>query len=416
MASSGIRVGAFEYLKLKHITPIYKDNDEKKKEIIAAKLVVYAGEPEEYITFMTPEAYQALQEYIAFRELHKEVITGESWVMRDKFPTTSEWHAANKSMATNPQKLDAEAIKKLLQRALKVQGLRKPLSEGEHRHEFKTTHAFRKFFKTNAERAMKTLNVEVLMGHDNGIHDNYYDQYEEVLQEEYLKAVEFLTINTNQKVGVQVQKQFTALTEKYEQENYAILGRLTEKEKEAETMKKRLEEIEKNQEQVIRTAKSLSRLESYLEMHNDKKIPETLETLLSDYLEPDPDPDMGSPFTPEEYAKRNRELPELAAALRKLRMERLQKPCQKCGQPMKNGLPVIKEQNDKNNNNNNNDNDFSFESLVGTVMNKFQLCGKCSEEKVLECFNNGRRNGGGNAKGYAELMKLYEEASVVDKL
>ena len=67
--SSGIRVGAFDYLKLKHVIPITKDEEEdkessnNKKELIAAKLIVYAGEPEEHITFITPEAYQTIQEY-----------------------------------------------------------------------------------------------------------------------------------------------------------------------------------------------------------------------------------------------------------------------------------------------------------------------------------------------------------------
>ena len=39
MASSGIRVVAWNYLKWKHITPLARDG-----QIIAAKLVVYACE------------------------------------------------------------------------------------------------------------------------------------------------------------------------------------------------------------------------------------------------------------------------------------------------------------------------------------------------------------------------------------
>jgi integrase len=39
MASSGIRVGAWNYLKWKHIIPIQKNG-----QIIAAKLIVYAGD------------------------------------------------------------------------------------------------------------------------------------------------------------------------------------------------------------------------------------------------------------------------------------------------------------------------------------------------------------------------------------
>ena len=44
MVSSGIRLGSWNYLKWKHITPIKKDD-----KIIAAKIVVYQGDPEEYL-------------------------------------------------------------------------------------------------------------------------------------------------------------------------------------------------------------------------------------------------------------------------------------------------------------------------------------------------------------------------------
>lgn len=55
MASSGIRVGAWNYLRWKHVSP--KTNE--KGELEAAKLLVYVGEAEEYYTFITPEAYNA---------------------------------------------------------------------------------------------------------------------------------------------------------------------------------------------------------------------------------------------------------------------------------------------------------------------------------------------------------------------
>jgi len=53
MASGGFRLGAWDYLRWKHISPI----NNEKEEVIAAKLLVYADEPEEYYTFITPEAY-----------------------------------------------------------------------------------------------------------------------------------------------------------------------------------------------------------------------------------------------------------------------------------------------------------------------------------------------------------------------
>jgi integrase len=61
--STGIRVGAWDYIRWKHITPIKNE----KGVLIAAKLVVYAGEPEEYFSFMTPEAYNSVKEWMEFR-------------------------------------------------------------------------------------------------------------------------------------------------------------------------------------------------------------------------------------------------------------------------------------------------------------------------------------------------------------
>ena len=64
MASSGIRVGAWDYLQWGHIRPIEHTNG----EVIAAKMIVYAGEDEEYFTFISPEALRALQEWMSYRQ------------------------------------------------------------------------------------------------------------------------------------------------------------------------------------------------------------------------------------------------------------------------------------------------------------------------------------------------------------
>jgi hypothetical protein len=59
-ASGGFRLDAWDYLHWKHVSPITNE----KGEVIAAKLRIYAEEPEEYYTFITTEAYFALKDWM----------------------------------------------------------------------------------------------------------------------------------------------------------------------------------------------------------------------------------------------------------------------------------------------------------------------------------------------------------------
>lgn len=62
MATSGIRLGAWDYLRWGNIKPI-----RSKDIVIAAKITVYAGDDEEYFSFITPEAYHTLENWICLK-------------------------------------------------------------------------------------------------------------------------------------------------------------------------------------------------------------------------------------------------------------------------------------------------------------------------------------------------------------
>jgi hypothetical protein len=193
MVSSGIRLGAWAYLKWKHVIPILKNDN---NIVIAAKVIVYAGEPDEYFTFCTPEAYFALKDWMDFRFTYGELVTGESWLMRNKWRTANIKYAARVGLASAPQPLKINGIKSLLHHIYFKQGIRPILQKGQNRHEFKTVHGFRKFFKTVCEQSeMKPANVELLIGHDIGISSSYYKPTESQLLEDYLKVVNSLTID-----------------------------------------------------------------------------------------------------------------------------------------------------------------------------------------------------------------------------
>jgi len=229
MASSGIRLGAWDYLRWKHIIPM----NNEKGDIIAAKIIVYGGDTEEYYAFITPEAYRALKEWMDFRESYGERLHIESWIMRDLWRTTNINYGARWGLAKYPKKLKSSGIKRIIERALWEQGLRKPLTKGEKRHEWKAAHGFRKFYKTRTEQIMKPINVEITMGHNIGLSSCYYKPTEKEVLQDYVKAIDLLTIsNTSNRL----EKEITKLNERNNENQYIISG-IYEKEREIDGLK-----------------------------------------------------------------------------------------------------------------------------------------------------------------------------------
>ena len=189
MASSGIRIGAWDSMTWGDVKPT-----EKGGKVVAAKLRVYPGDREEYSTFITGESYRALKEYMDYRASQGEKIGANSPVLRDLFHPDR----GGKGEPHLPKRLAANGVKRLLEDALKATGLRAKLPEGKRRHDWQGAHGFRKFFKSQAERHMKSLHVEIMLGHNVGLAENYYRPSDDDLLADYLKAVPDLTILESQ--------------------------------------------------------------------------------------------------------------------------------------------------------------------------------------------------------------------------
>jgi hypothetical protein len=260
MCSSGIRLGAWDYLKWKHVIPItnsqylhlkkQKEEDENghsnititsddESKIIAAKLIVYndgEGDHHQHFSYITPEADYALKEMIDYREqVQGEKITGESWLITNE----------KVGFATAPKKLTYNGLRRVLNRTLKKEGLRSVLPKGKRRYEWKQSHGYRKFFETYAGSVMHPYNVKMLIDHKlEGSENSYWKPTEMSLLEDYLKAISKLTINNQDNIDKSIlQKEVAELTEKSEEANYVLMGKLAEKEKEAEQTKKELKEV-----------------------------------------------------------------------------------------------------------------------------------------------------------------------------
>ena len=110
MISSGIRSGSWDYMKWKDITPV-KENE----RVVAAKLNAFNTKTNRYyLTFITPEAYYHVKEWMNFRKVNNESITDESWVMRDLWHMKSQRFGNYLGLGTLPEKLSNSGIRMLI--------------------------------------------------------------------------------------------------------------------------------------------------------------------------------------------------------------------------------------------------------------------------------------------------------------
>ena len=184
MASSGVRAGSFEELRIKDLEN-YKDSCKSVK--------VYADSRQEYYTFIHQEAVKFLDEYFEYRRKKGEKITGDSWVFPQK---------KNNQKPIMPQSMVA-GLSRLVTNAL----TRKMI---ENRFEIMVSHGFRKRFAT-VLKSNKEINLSIsekLLGHSTTVRlDNHYFKPElEQLYDEYKKAIPELVIDQSMKLKLELEK------------------------------------------------------------------------------------------------------------------------------------------------------------------------------------------------------------------
>lgn len=189
MISGGFRVGAWPDLKVGDFTPI-----ERNGEVVAAKVVIYRGYPEEYYCFVSGEAWGRFQDYLNLRQQAGEQITGDSPALRNVFGLSRFGKPSN---PREPIPLDTPGVREAMKRLWRAAGYR---LNRDGKHDYKIVHSLRKAFKTKTEQVMKPINVETLLGHSTGVSDSYYKPSEKELLEDYLKAVPLLTISEAEEV------------------------------------------------------------------------------------------------------------------------------------------------------------------------------------------------------------------------
>ncbi len=188
LASSGMRVGGITELLIKHL----KDMPNGCRAVL-----VYAGSRDEYTTFLTSEASEALEEYFEERRRNGELFKPESPVFRmDK----------NKVGIGKAELLTFGAVANLMMRIVsRVRTTRK--RQTNTRYTIQSSHGLRKRFNTilKSNNDVNPNLAEKMMGHSVTIQlDNtYLLPTVERLFEEYVKVIPELLIDESYKLKIE---------------------------------------------------------------------------------------------------------------------------------------------------------------------------------------------------------------------
>jgi len=179
LASSGVRLGSLSSLRIKHLQN--------------RKLLVYENDREEYFTFISSECQKAIDSYLDMRSRYGEKINNESFLIREQFDIRDPFQAKK------PRQVNIDTIRWKLIDLEKRAGVRSK--------DVKAAHGFRKFFTTQLVNSKLNPEIrEMLLGHKIGLASAYYRPTEEEMSDEYMKAVNNLTINEENRLKMKIEK------------------------------------------------------------------------------------------------------------------------------------------------------------------------------------------------------------------
>lgn len=206
LTSTGMRIGALPGIELKHLKRYSLHNGYH-----VYRIVVYpTSKKYRYITFCSPECAEAIDSYLDLRKriVHKHLKinpeTGE-WEPPELLLLTKLFDTNHVPFSSNVymKPMTTMGLRAYIVTRLKKLNLRKP-GGGEnplnhiasYKNELHPCHSFRIFAVTQMARSKLDLTTrEMLVGHDTGLDSRYNEVQDNDLLEEFLKAVNYLTIN-----------------------------------------------------------------------------------------------------------------------------------------------------------------------------------------------------------------------------
>ncbi len=223
LCASGVRIGALPDLRLKHLK--YMPHGCKA-------VTVYPDSKDEYITFLTPEASNILQDYFVERQNNGESLSPDSPVFRkDNL----------KVVLTKAEPISDRGFVVMVYRLVEQSDIKR-VKTTKGRFSIPSAHGFRKRFNTilKSNNKINPNLAEKLMGHSTTItlDNNYLKPTVGRLFEEYVKAIPELCIDESYRLKIENETKDKRISE------------LETKDQEIEKLKTRFDSVEKLLERV----------------------------------------------------------------------------------------------------------------------------------------------------------------------
>jgi len=213
LASTGARIGVLDYpLQMKHLEEM--DNG-------CRAIFLYPNTTDEYWTFLTPEANNALEDYFSERKQDGEKFFPESPVFRQTYRLAIE----------KPKPLQSAGARIIIYRIMNKARIQR--TRINRNYDIQMDHGFRKRFNTimKVNNEVNSNIAEKLLGHKNGLDGVYFKPTKEQCFAEFKKAIPELVIDRAEKLKI-----------KNELQEEKIFKHEIETKTELELMKKELHE------------------------------------------------------------------------------------------------------------------------------------------------------------------------------
>ena len=205
LASSGMRVGAISSLKIRNLDA----NNHNK-------ITIYEKSPEQYYSFITPEAKKAFDQYLDMRSRYGEKLNPNSPLIREQFDIKNQFSIKSPKTVAS---VGLQWILRDLARRYNV------ISNND----IPVAHGFRYFWMGQAVKSkMNAEEREMLLGHKIGLTSAYYRPDVDEMYAEYEKAIDNLTIDPSNRLQKKLEivqqetSEFDKLTLELEKEREEI--------------------------------------------------------------------------------------------------------------------------------------------------------------------------------------------------